>query len=156
MKYFKISQHKIIGNVAAMPDITESELGAKRGIVKQVDDLRDAAYLNFYEKPCPIVSSKFKDALRPYLPEAIGIPLFLTDKTSNSSVIYWLLKPEPVKNQYIEANAALVLKLDDIAGQKLFKASAGFKEHVIADLDITELILRNSISDICITEVQVI
>jgi len=156
LKYFKISQHEITSNIVTIPDILESELTAARGLVRQIDDPKDKEYLNFYENPYPIISHRFKNAIRPCLPEALGIPMSLANRFINLVVIFWILEMELVENQGIDENAGLIIKHDDIADRKLFKTKTGLRDHVIADFDIIELLLRNSITDIGFTEISVI
>ena len=158
MKYFKISQYGS-GSIVTIPDITEDELSnAYRVIARQIDDPKDKEFLNFYEKPYPAISRKLKNALRPYLPEVIGIPVSLTNRPLELIVIYWLLNLGLVENQGIGTSGELVMKLDDInnSSKKLFKTRIGLREYVIADFDVVEVILRNSIKDIQFTEITVI
>jgi len=167
-----------MSNIVTIPNINESELTTAQGIVRQIDDPKDKEYLNFYERPYPIISDKLKGIIEPYLPKSIGLPMSLANADLKLVIIYWLLDLDVVENQGVKSAAKgsrtenqdsentglksgfntipkIILKISDIAGKKLFKMKIGLKEYVIADLDILEIILRSSISDIGFEEISV-
>ena len=157
MKYYKVSQYDGSENkIVYVPNIDKSELDNANGIVRQIDDPKIKEYLNFYEKPYPIISDKLKNILRQYLPHSIGIPLSLANPSLKLVVIYWLLSLELVENQGYESNRRLIVNCNDIGNRKMFKTRTGRRDHVIVDFDIAELILRSSVSDIQINEISVI
>jgi len=157
LKYFEISQHGgSADKIVYIPEIAERELDNAHGIVRQINDPKGKEFLNFYGMPYPIMSDKLKNTLKPYLPDAIGIPLSLANPSLNFVVIYWLLNLELVDNQGYNADKRLIINSSDISSKKIFKTKTGRIDRVIVDFDIAELILRSSIVDIQFSEISVI
>jgi len=136
-----------------VPSISIEEASGSHGIVKHIEDPTNKILLNFYENTSPIVSDKLKVALKPYIPEVIGIPVHLAHITLKFGAIYWILNLEPVSCK--TGGSKMCFESDDIKEKKLFKVKLGLRNYVIVDFDIAELILRNSITDILFEEVIV-
>ena len=155
MKYFKISQFNDKGNnIITIPNIKEDEIKTSFGVVKQIDDYEDKVFLNYYEKPYPMVSRALRDVLRPYIPKVLDISVSLTSQSLKMVVSYWILKLEQIKSQIENSQKTeIILDIQDIKDKKMFTARAGHIGHVIINLEIAELILRNSISDIQLDEI---
>ena len=169
MKYYKLSQYNgNMSNIITIPNISEDELGVSQITTKQIDNPKDKEFLNFYENPHPIVSQKLKSALEMYVPAAMEVPMPLTNPSLKLVIMYWFLNLDYAENQGIvssakisntksDANEAskISIKIDGIGERKIFKTKIGIKDHIIADLDVVEIILRNSIVDIQFTEIAI-
>lgn len=151
MRYYKISQCGDTDNVVYITGLNVAELEGKAGAVCRVKHSEKSVFLNFYEKPVPIVSDNMRKTIGTYQPGAIGAPMALIDMDRQFSALYWLLTLENIPCGF--ENSKIILDARSIEGRKIFKVRSGIMDYVIADFDLAEAIRRDLNVDIVLEEV---
>jgi hypothetical protein len=152
LKYYKLSQCKHETNVIHVPNIDVKELENSLGFVRQIKESENSIFLNYYEKPIPIVSDKLKKTIQLHQPDAIRQPLALANMHTKFFLQYWALNLSTIDYRN---EKSIVLKKEDIENKKIFKVKLGATEHVIINLDLAESMLLTLNVDIELEEVEV-
>lgn len=151
MKYYKVNQIKDSNYIINIPKIKKEEVENNLAIVKQINKNDLSIFLNFYEEPFQIVSDDLKQSIERIDESLIYKPIAITDIKVNFSKLYWILNLDMIVLNMSDRNLSIPLE----KRKKIFKVKKGMFEHVIADIDIVELILQKSFMDIDFEEVQI-
>jgi len=139
-RYFRITQYpKNNANIITIPYISNKEKNEQTGIVRQVDAGKFGMFLNFYERPVPLVSDTLKRYIEPLQPEAIGKPLGLASNNEDMR-LFWLLNLPVIDS--VTVNRTTLPDITDISNKKIFAVLSGMRRHVYVDMDMLEAMLR--------------
>lgn len=146
-----MNQIKDSNYIINIPKIKKEEVENNLAIVKQINKNDLSIFLNFYEEPFQIVSDDLKQSIERIDESLIYKPIAITDIKVNFSKLYWILNLDMIVLNMSDRNLSIPLE----KRKKIFKVKKGMFEHVIADIDIVELILQKSFMDIDFEEVQI-
>ncbi len=172
MEYYIIYQDKRISNFAepiGTLDETEKNI-IKNGNVKHIDEMpiqfyikekNENQYLDYIEKPVPLVSDKLKQLLEKLQRDMFFKPVIIADKKLMKQNIYWLIVPKGIncispKSEFDKNGTLKSLVIDEnkVGHSKIFKVEGVLEEIIIMSLDLAECILRRDFEGIRFKKVE--
>lgn len=163
MDYFLITQDQRIVNrvepVGTTPLIQDShdETTPVQLEIKAKDSVE---YVDFIERPVPLLSDRLKQLLKLYEPEMAFYPVILTDSRHCSQTLYW--KPNLPKLECLSSQAEfhkngtikqLVVNESQLSGWRLFQVDQVLEPFIVFDLMIVESMLRRGLTGFKLTRI---
>ncbi|CAH8767607.1 hypothetical protein [Paenibacillus dendritiformis] len=117
-------------------------------------------YVDFLERPLPLVSDKFKQLLEKYMPDMRWNLVILTDVRRVHQEVYWNASPPrtrclSVRSEYFKDGALKRLVLEGNKTYEPFFQVDGVRETIwIVNLAVAESMLRRDFYGICLEEVE--
>ncbi|MBC2580555.1 imm11 family protein [Clostridium sp. DJ247] len=172
MEYFVIYQDKRIENAAEpigiLKEISKDMLN-KEG-TKHMDELpiqfdikekSSSEYIDFIEKPVPLVSDNLKKLLQKYDKKIFFKPIVLCDRKQEKQDLYWLMVPDSIdclsdKSEFNKDGTLkrLVIDKKKVGNFKIFKVNGIMEDLMLVRLDAAESILRRDFTGIKLKKVE--
>ncbi|SCW29957.1 hypothetical protein SAMN04487970_10028 [Paenibacillus tianmuensis] len=120
-------------------------------------------YLDYIERPYPLVSERLKEALERCQKDILYKLVILTDLQQSKQTVYWFLAPETVSCLSSETewhkNGAinkLVLDSSKIGSYKVFQIAGTIEPYLVVDVDTAESALSLNPQGIQLTRLEFI
>lgn len=172
MNYFILTQDERMVNVVEPVGITQvikRELLVRERL-DELDELdcqfpvlekRENDYIDYIERPYPLLSDPFKRLVQRYEPKMPLKSVVLMDSTNMIQRLYWLMVPPTVACLSDESEfhrdgtvKKLVIEEELAASYTIFKVEGLKEDYVIVNLAIAESLLRRAYRGIRLHKVQ--
>lgn len=156
MDYFLISQDKRIANLVEPVGLGKA-LRENPGrdvltpIQLQITVHDNTEYVDFIERPAPLVSDRLKELWQAYEKRVAFTPVLLADARQGVQQVYWSLTPPKLQclanHTEFNCNASLdnlVLNPTTVAGFRIFQIDQLVENFLIINLMVLESMLRRN------------
>lgn len=158
MDFFIIFQDSRIHNyiepkgfIKAPSNNMDSKESLNIPIVINVKEKVENEYIDFMEKPVPLVSDKLKQLIGLHQKEILFKPVVLTDAKRMRQDLYWMIIPRKIECLSPESEfnkrgelKNLILQKDKIKNKNVFMIEGIVESHIIVSQFMAEEILRNN------------
>lgn len=117
-----------------------------------IKEKEENEYIDFIEKPVPIISDKMKQVFEMYQKDIFFKPLVLTDINKMKQDLYWLTIPQKVKclsekSEFKRDGSLhrLVIDSKKASPYRVFKIDGILEDFIIINTDTAESILRRDL-----------
>lgn len=163
MNFFIISQDSRISNYAEPIGVFNAiDVDAvQRADIDAFDDMpvqlsikekEENEYLDFIEKPVPMISEKMKQVFEIYQKDIFFKPVVLTDIKKMKQALYWITIPPKVKclsgkSEFNKDGSLRKLVIDSKKASfyRVFKIDGILEDFIIVNTDMAEGILRRDL-----------
>lgn len=127
-----------------------------------IEDSKEPDYVDFIERPVPLVSDRLRKALQMYHREIFFAPVVLTDLKRALQKLYWYFKPPQVKcisnrtefykNETIKK---LVINQAQTSGYRVMQVNHLIQTFILFDLMVVESLLRRGFTGFSLERIEV-
>ncbi|GAC41161.1 hypothetical protein [Paenibacillus popilliae] len=126
-----------------------------------VSDREQIEYVDFIERPIPLLSNKLKQLIEKFLPRRYYHPVGLVDFTRMRQEVYWITLPQRIdclshKSEY-HCNGTLkrsVIRRDMAGDAPFFQIDGVYETILVVNLILAESILRRDFHGLKLTKVD--
>lgn len=167
MDYFIVSQDRRAVNRIKPRGISKSifderTLDETTPIQFYIEATKESDYVDFIERPVPLVSDRLRKVLQVYHREIVFAPVILTDLKRVLQKVYWYFKPPQVKcisdrtefykNETIKK---LVINQRYTSGYRVLQVTHLIQTFILFDLMVVESLLRRGFTGFRLERIEV-
>ncbi|MBC2582568.1 serine protease [Clostridium sp. DJ247] len=126
-----------------------------------IKEKSSSEYIDFIEKPVPLVSDNLKKLLQKYDKKIFFKPIVLCDRKQEKQDLYWLMVPDSIdclsdKSEFNKDGTLkrLVIDKKKVGNFKIFKVNGIIEDLMLVRLDAAESILRRDFTGIKLKKVE--
>ena len=120
-------------------------------------------YIDFIEKPIPLLSNPLKQLIEKYVPKMPVKSIVLMDQKKMSQVLYWLMIPPTVACLSAQTEfhldgtvKKLVIEENLAAPYSIFKIAGLREDHIVVNIALAESVLRRTFRGIRLRKIQTV
>ncbi|MCX7746064.1 MAG: serine protease [Clostridia bacterium] len=130
-------------------------------VVAKIKERAEIEYIDFIERPVPLVSDHLKEVIEMYQGDTLFKPVVLTDAKRMRQDLYWLTVP--TRRECLSSESVfhkdrtlkkLVINKAKIAFFHVFMVEGVLEDLIIIDQDVAESILRRDFFGIALRKVE--
>jgi hypothetical protein len=167
MDYFIVSEDRRVVNRIKPRGISKSifderTLDETTPIQFYIEATKESDYVDFIERPVPLVSDRLRKVLQMYHREIVFAPVVLTDLKRALQKPYWYFKPPQIKcisnrtefykNETIKK---LVINQRQTAGYRVLQVNHLIQTFILFDLMVVESLLRRGFTGFRLERIEV-
>lgn len=174
MNYFILTQDERIPNVVEPVGIARTiqkellateHLAELEALDRQFPVLEKAEkdYIDFIEKPIPLLSNSLKRLLQKYAPKMPMKSVVLVDQKQMSQELYWLMIPPAIaclssQTEYHPDGTVKKLVIEEslAASHSVFKIEGLRETHIVINVALAESLLRRDFRGIRLRKIQTV
>jgi hypothetical protein len=127
----------------------------------QIREQDTTEYVDFIEKPVPLLSDRGKQIIEKYVPKLYVKSVVLKDMKQLRQELYWLIVPPRIdclseQSEFYKDGTLKRLVIDEskAAPYKIFKVEGIMEEYILIRLDVAESLLRRDFTGIRLKKVE--
>jgi hypothetical protein len=127
----------------------------------QIREQDTTEYVDFIEKPVPLLSDRCKQIIEKYVPKLYVKSVVLKDMKRLRQELYWLIVPPRIdclseQSEFHKDGTLKRLVIDEskAAPYKIFKIEGIMEEYILISLDVAESLLRRDFTGIRLKKVE--
>ncbi|HEX2954961.1 MAG TPA: DUF1629 domain-containing protein [Bacillota bacterium] len=171
MEYFILEQDQRVADAVLPTNVEIPRRAFKRLEAEEQDDLAiqyyvkdnpQIAYIDFIERPVPLVTDAVKQIMEKYDPKLFLKPVVLADPKRMRQELYWLVLPKMLdclsKKSEFNKNGTLkrlVIDEEKVGGTMIFRIHGTLEEQIIINLYVAESMLRRGFTGFWLKRVEI-